>query len=318
MCVPRDEYHQCSYSTSASSCEKILVWRQDHGQILLDDTQLNTSQSLCFVVIAKDEYKIKFILNQYEFFRHRPDLEMLIYDGSEDQQLPLTSSSWLLSQNVLQTRAHHIATIVIRRRVAESLAIVSDDVLGHLDVHHPDRQIQRRSVDATVLNITWITSICPDDQMLCGGHFETKCYTKRQRCDGKSNSPSFLAPFMRSVRTGIWDCISGDDELGCSPEACPTTFSCNDRLRLPTDQPRCFTWSERCNGNPFCASRSDEKLCSNWWCNSNNGTFLCKNLNCIYETWVCDGKHLRASHADGSSASRALQVRMIVVTTRTK
>ncbi len=92
------------------------------------------------------------------------------------------------------------------------------------------------------------------------------------------------------MKKGIWDCISGDDELGCSPESCPTTFACNDRLRLPSDQPRCFTWSERCNGNAFCANRTDEKLCSNWWCNSNNGTFLCKNLNCIYETWVCDGR----------------------------
>lgn len=92
---------------------------------------------------------------------------------------------------------------------------------------------------------------------------------------------------------GIWDCISGDDEIGCSPESCPTTFACNDRLRLPTDQPRCYTWSERCNGNAFCANRTDERLCNHWWCNSNNGTFLCKNLNCIYETWVCDGKEGR-------------------------
>ncbi len=92
------------------------------------------------------------------------------------------------------------------------------------------------------------------------------------------------------VFIGIWDCISGDDELGCFRASCPTTFACNDPLRLPSDQPRCYTWYERCNGNAFCANRTDERNCTNWWCNSNNGTFLCKNLNCIYETWVCDGK----------------------------
>lgn len=53
-----------------------------------------------------------------------------------------------------------------------------------------------------------------------------------------------------------------------------------------------YTWFERCNGNAYCINRIDEKNCTNWWCNSNNGTFLCKNLNCIYETWVCDGKLL--------------------------
>lgn len=39
---------------------------------------------------------------------------------------------------------------------------------------------------------------------------------------------------------GIWDCISGDDELGCSQASCPTTFACNDPLVLPSDQPRCY------------------------------------------------------------------------------
>jgi hypothetical protein len=48
------------------------------------------------------------------------------------------------------------------------------------------KHLQKRDTNSILLNITWLTSICPDDQMLCGGHFETKCYTKEQRCDGKS------------------------------------------------------------------------------------------------------------------------------------
>ncbi|CAF1166852.1 unnamed protein product [Rotaria magnacalcarata] len=274
ICIPHDEYQQCSYSTNASHCERILAWRQDHGQILLNNLLLDTYQSLCFVIIAKEEYKIKLFVKENRFLEQRSDFEFIIYDGSEQQNKILASSSWLPSKEILQTRQNYIATIVVQKRSIQSLSITAnqhdddDDVVGYLDTK---KNIQRRDTNSILLNITWLTSICPDDQRLCGGHFETKCYTTQQQCDG------------------IWNCISGDDELGCSPDTCPTTFACNDRLRLPTDQPRCFTWSERCNGNSFCANRTDEKLCSSWWCNSNNGTFLCKNLNCIYETWVCDG-----------------------------
>ncbi|CAF1054023.1 unnamed protein product [Rotaria sp. Silwood1] len=282
VCIPHDEYQQCSYSTNVSNCERILAWRQDHGQILLNNLIIDKYQSLCFVIIAKEEYKIKLFINQYQFIEQRPDLELIIYDGSEQQNQILLSSNWLLNKEIIQTRQHHIATIIIRKRSIESISIITDpqhddDVIGYLDTK---KSIQRRDTNLILLNITWLTSICPDDQKLCGGHFETKCYTKQQRCDG------------------IWDCISGDDELGCSPESCPTTFACNDRLRLPSDQPRCFTWSERCNGNAFCANRTDEKFCSNWWCNSNNGTFLCKNLNCIYEIWVCDGTNDCGDNSD--------------------
>jgi hypothetical protein len=88
---------------------------------------------------------------------------------------------------------------------------------------------------------------------------------------------------------GIWDCINGDDEFACLSHTCPAAFACNDSLQTTMNQARCYTWSERCNGNPFCIDRTDEKFCSNHWCNSNNGTFLCRNLNCIFEVWRCDG-----------------------------
>ena len=54
------------------------------------------------------------------------------------------------------------------------------------------KHLQRRDINSILLNITWLTSICPDDQMICNGHFETKCYTKEQRCDGKFNPVFFF------------------------------------------------------------------------------------------------------------------------------
>ncbi|CAF0850305.1 unnamed protein product [Adineta steineri] len=251
VCIPHDQSSQCSYS---SNCETIISYYQTHGEISLDNSMLSNRESLCLILIADEKHKIKLIINQYKFLNQRPDLEFLVYDGSEQDNHLLISSNSLLMKQIVQTNQNHIATIIIRKHSKQN---------QNLPI--PIRQ------NNILLNITWLTSLCPDDQMVCGGHYELKCYTNEQRCDG------------------IWECISGDDEIGCFPASCPTTFACNDPLRLPSDQPRCYTWYERCNGNAFCANRTDERNCTNWWCNSNNGTFLCKNLNCIYETWVCDG-----------------------------
>jgi hypothetical protein len=143
----------------------------------LDDSILSDRQSLCFIITAKENHKIKLIINQYNFLNLHPELEFLVYDGSEQQKQLLLSSNWLLPKQIVQTYEHHIATIIIRKRSIEnenSLAKQSNDVNNIL------------------LNISWLISICPDNQMLCSGHFETKCYTDQQRCDGSFNKISNL------------------------------------------------------------------------------------------------------------------------------
>ena len=189
VCVPRGDHQRCLYSTNTSFCQTVLAWRQDHGQILLDNVTLHNSQTLCFVIIAKEEYKIKLLLNQYQIFNEHPDLEWMIYDGSEAQDQLLLASNRLRTKETIQTRRSHIATVIIRQRSVPEIVNtdhVDEDVLGHLDTNDT-RAIarRRRASNAILLNITWITSICPDDQMLCGGHFEVKCYTAEQRCDGQ-------------------------------------------------------------------------------------------------------------------------------------
>lgn len=75
-------------------------------------------------------------------------------------------------------------------------------------------------------------------------------------------------------------------------------FACRNQLRYPSDQPRCYTWFERCNGNPICPNHADEQNCTSWWCNANNGTFLCRKGTCIYESWRCDGRNDCGDYSD--------------------
>lgn len=186
VCIPRSQYQSCSYSTRTSICDRVLAWRRDHGQILIDNNLLNTYQNLCFVIIAREEYKIKVLLDDYHFIEQRSDLELNIYDGSEEGNEILASSNWLSRKEIVQTRENHIVTIVIRKHSVQSITDQHDeDVVGYVEMNETRPRQQRRQIDPVLLNITWVTSICPDDQMLCGGHFETKCYTKEQRCDGK-------------------------------------------------------------------------------------------------------------------------------------
>ena len=152
VCVPPEQTARCSYS---AKCETIIIYTQEHGEILLDHPSLSNRESLCFVIVAKEKHQIRLIINQHS------DDELLVYDGDQQRSLFLLSSNSFLNKQMVQTRQNHVATIVIR---PGSTVMNTDDKLA--------------------FNITWLTSICPDNQFLCGGHFETKCYTKEQRCDG--------------------------------------------------------------------------------------------------------------------------------------
>lgn len=151
VCVPPEQTAQCSYSVK---CETIVTYAQDHGEILLDNQILSNRESLCFVIMTKEKHHIRLIINQ------SVDYELLVYDGDQTGNQLLLSSNSLLDKQIVQTRHNHLATIVIRTR-----SIVNVD-------------------DKLAFNITWLTSLCPDNQFLCGGHFEIKCYSKEQRCDG--------------------------------------------------------------------------------------------------------------------------------------
>lgn len=137
---------------------------------MLDNLTLSNRDSLCFVILTKKNYKIKLLINQFNFIHQRPDLEFLIYDGSQHDKLLLISSNWLMTKQIVQTHVNHFATIVIRKRSEENINKYFLDEFAILN--------------NILLNVTWVTSLCPFDQMPCTGRFESKCYSTKQRCDG--------------------------------------------------------------------------------------------------------------------------------------
>ncbi|KAK3085607.1 hypothetical protein FSP39_006043 [Pinctada imbricata] len=103
---------------------------------------------------------------------------------------------------------------------------------------------------------------CLSDQLPCGLG-ELDCFQKNQRCDDN------------------WDCRQqGGDELSCG--ICHQMYSCGKRSS------QCYDMRHRCNGVGHCTNMADELNCSPTQCGSHNGTFLCDNKKCIYETWKCD------------------------------
>jgi hypothetical protein len=114
-------------------------------------------------------------------------------------------------------------------------------------------------------NFTYqIKGYCIEDQLPCNSIYELNCYSPNQTCND------------------IWDCHNGADERGCGP--CKSDqFRCKNHIF-------CYRLEDRCDGDSQCIDKSDEMNCDKWFCNTNNGTFLCKNGRCVYEQWVCDGR----------------------------
>ena len=113
-------------------------------------------------------------------------------------------------------------------------------------------------------NLTYqIKGFCIEDQRSCNSIYELNCFSAGQVCND------------------AWDCHNGADERGCGP--CKhEQFRCKNHIF-------CYRLEDRCDGDHQCLDFSDEMNCNSWFCNSNNGTFLCDNEQCVYEQWVCDG-----------------------------
>ncbi|KAJ8303176.1 hypothetical protein KUTeg_019572 [Tegillarca granosa] len=105
--------------------------------------------------------------------------------------------------------------------------------------------------------------VCLSTQNECDGG-EKDCYEKHERCDG------------------VWNCREhGGDEKGC--------LTCKlDYYTCGPHTSQCYQAKERCNGEAHCSNRADEYNCTSVQCGTHNGTFLCDNKHCIYETWQCD------------------------------
>lgn len=202
ICVSTGSDSTCRYSTNTTRCQKILVRRQDNGHLVVDRTLMNSYETLCFVIIAKEEHKIKFLFNVNSYVQNENsnDFEWIIYDGSEHQNQLLASSNDHPLKEIIRTRQHHVATIIIHRRIFTSIdhilhSYINEDAVGHIDFQEKTNRSSNsnninynthdNNVNSIIFNLTWLTSICPDDQTLCSGHFETKCFTAEQRCDGK-------------------------------------------------------------------------------------------------------------------------------------
>lgn len=78
-------------------------------------------------------------------------------------------------KQIVQTRQHYVATIVIRKRL----------------IQNQDSLIEQQNLNNSLLNITWFTSLCQDNQFSCGSRYEAKCYSSEQRCDGSLNKFKF-------------------------------------------------------------------------------------------------------------------------------
>ena len=125
-------------------------------------------------------------------------------------------------------------------------------------VFHSDSVVEEPGFNLTYQN----KGSCLVGQSSCGT--EVNCYENTGQCDG------------------IWDCpISGQDEKDCG--MCKKgLYTCGPHLS------QCYDAKQRCNGVRHCTNMMDEMHCTAIQCGPHNGTFLCDNNRCIYETWKCD------------------------------
>jgi hypothetical protein len=138
-------------------------------------------------------------------------------------------------------------------------------------------------------NFTYqIKGFCIEDQLPCNSIYELNCYSANQTCND------------------VWDCHNGRDERGCG--ACkPDQFRCHNQIF-------CYRLEDRCDGDHQCIDKSDEMNCDKWFCNSNNGTFLCNNGRCVYEQWVCDGTNDCEDGSDELNCPSAFSSRRVITT----
>ena len=159
MCVSPTWSLWCAYETQ---CETTVVYSQNQGEILVRNSVLSNRRSLCFVVISKEKSPIQLIINRHDVLYQHSNWTYSIYDGDRKRNQLLAKSNPFVGKKIVRTHGDHLATIILETSSKENLSDSNE----------------------LFLNITWSTSICREDEFPCGGHFERKCFTKQQRCDG--------------------------------------------------------------------------------------------------------------------------------------
>ena len=103
---------------------------------------------------------------------------------------------------------------------------------------------------------------------------------------------------------GVWDCVGGEDEVGCGAAVCADKehsedgFVCRDKS--------CIKMSAYCNGEIDCKDGTDEL--DGCGCNK-KGLFACESdLTCISRLKVCDGM---ADCSDNSDESKCYRKRLV-------
>ena len=161
---------------------------------------------------------------------------------------------------VFNSKSNHLLIVFHSARSKQQATFTANKKLKQ-DNQITDQQQQQPLMG---FNLTYqIKGLCIEDQTPCNSLYELNCYSKNQTCND------------------VWDCHNGADERGCGP-CKPDQFRCRNHIF-------CYRLEDRCDGDHQCIDKSDELNCDPWFCNSDNGTFLCNNGRCVYEQWVCDG-----------------------------